>query len=126
MIAVIDSVTQWLPMILLAVAALFLFLMARPVSGAKAKQLLIAGAKVIDVRSPAEFASGAVKGAINIPLGDVGSRVASVAPDKFAPLLVHCLSGGRSAIARRTLRRLGYTQVHNLGSLGRAKRIVGG
>jgi len=38
--------------------------------------------------------------------------------------LVHCLSGGRSAVAKMQLRRLGYRNVYNLGSLGRAKQIV--
>ncbi|MEY4385955.1 MAG: hypothetical protein RLY20_1238 [Verrucomicrobiota bacterium] len=111
-------------MFLLAALGLFFFLMARPVSAATAKQLLNAGAKVIDVRSPAEFASGAVKGAINIPLESVASRIASVVPDKSTPLLVHCLSGGRSAVARGILRRAGYAHTHNLGSLARAKQIV--
>ena len=95
-----------------------------PVSEAKARQLFQAGAKVIDVRSLAEFNSGHIRGAVNIPYDEIGVRIETVAPDKSTPLLVHCLSGGRSAVARGALRRKGYTQVHNLGSLNRARKIV--
>lgn len=95
------------------------------ISEAEAQRLLQSGAKVVDVRSPEEFNSGHVKGAVNIPLGELGPRIGLVAPDKSAPLLVHCLSGGRSAIAKGALRRQGYTQVHNLGSLRRARQIIG-
>jgi rhodanese-related sulfurtransferase len=116
---------QWAAVAALVLGVLVVFLMARPVSGAEARRLLQAGAKVIDVRSREEFASGGVKGAVNLPLGELAERIQAVAPDKATPLLVHCLSGGRSALAKSTLRRLGYREVRNLGSLGRAKRIVG-
>lgn len=94
------------------------------ISEAEARQLLKSGARVIDVRSRGEFGAGHVKGAVNVPLDELGQRIGGVAPDKHAPLLLHCLSGGRSAIARRSLRSQGYTRVHNLGSLARAKQIV--
>jgi phage shock protein E len=59
-------------------------------------------------------------------LDELGQRIGSVAKDKNTPLLLHCLSGGRSAMARHTLKQLGYTEVHNLGSLGRARHLVEG
>jgi len=85
---------------------------------------LLQGALVIDVRSPEEFLSGHVPGAINIPLGQLQERIPHEVRDKNQPLLVHCLSGGRSAIARQQLKGMGYTIVSNLGSLSRAKQIV--
>ncbi len=124
MLAEIQNWTQWLPILLLAGAALFLFLMARRVSASEARRLLQLGARVVDVRSVEEFASGAVPGAVNIPLGELSRRIQSIVPDKSTPVLVHCLSGGRSAIARSTLKRMGYSQVHNLGSLSRARQII--
>jgi len=39
-------------------------------------------------------------------------------------LLLHCLSGGRSGIARGQLRSLGYPNAFNLGSFARAEKIV--
>lgn len=94
------------------------------VSAERARQFLAAGAQVIDVRSPEEFRDGHVAGAINVPLGRLGAEISRVAPDKQKPLLVHCLSGGRSAIARQQLKRLGYGNVFNLGSLARARQII--
>ena len=94
------------------------------VSAARAKAMLQRGARLLDVRSAEEFRSGHVKGAVNVPYQEVGQRIAGIEPDKTAPILVYCLSGGRSGIAKSVLRRQGYLQAQNLGSLARAKRIV--
>jgi phage shock protein E len=108
------------------VVAFIVFKRLRFVGVEKARQLLQQGALVVDVRTASEFRSGALKGAINAPLDTLAESVQRAAPDKSRPLLVHCLSGGRSEIAKVQLRRGGYQQVHNLGSLGRARRIVEG
>ena len=63
--------------------------------------------------------------ALNVPLSDVRRRISQLAPGKEHPLLLHCWSGGRSEIARHLLKRLGYTQVFNLGSYQRARSILG-
>lgn len=96
------------------------------VSTEKAQKLLADGAVIIDVRSHDEFRAGNVPGAVNLPLGALRSEITQHAPDLNRPILVHCLSGGRSAIAQRYLKTLGYSHVHNLGSLSRAHKIVGG
>ena len=66
----------------------------------------------------------------NQPFLDLSDLVVSLAPgelkDKSRVLLLHCLSGGRSGIAKRQLKGMGYTNVFNLGSYGRAKQIVSG
>ncbi len=90
------------------------------------KRLLGSGAKVVDVRTPGEFARGHVKGAVNVPLNDIDLRIESIAADKDAPLLVHCQSGHRSARAKDILDRKGYTRVYNLGSLAHARQVVEG
>lgn len=96
------------------------------ISAETARQHLQAGALVIDVRSPEEFSSGHIANVVNIPLDELPNRVPKMAPDKQQVLLVHCLSGGRSAVAKQRLKRLGYSNVYNLGSLARAKAIVVG
>ena len=93
------------------------------VSASTARHLLTQGALVIDVRSPQEFQRGNVPGAMNIPLNVLRQEIGRVAPDKQRPILVHCLSGGRSAIAQSQLKGLGYAQVLNLGSLSRAQQL---
>ena len=96
------------------------------ISAAKAGQLLAQGARIIDVRTPGEFNSRHVPGAINMPLGSLADDVPGRFPDKAQALLLHCLSGGRSEIARRKLMGLGYQNVFNLGSYARAAKIAGG
>jgi phage shock protein E len=105
------------------VAAVFLLQRLSFVSAAIARKHLAEGALVIDVRSPEEFRSSKVPGAINLPLGEVRDKISARVKDKQQPLLVHCLSGGRSAIAKQQLKAMGYTKVFNLGSLSRAQHI---
>jgi phage shock protein E len=108
------------------VAAFFLVKRMSFVTAETARQHLAQGALVIDVRSPEEFRSDRVPGAINIPLGELRENLPQEVKDKNQVLLLHCLSGGRSAIAQQQLRSMGYINVFNLGSLARAKRIACG
>ncbi|SEA57067.1 MULTISPECIES: rhodanese-like domain-containing protein [Acidovorax] len=73
---------------------------------------------VVDVRSPGEFASGHVDGAINLPLDRLGTDCAQALPDKSTPLVLCCLSGARSGMAAQWLSQQGYAQVTNGGSVG--------
>lgn len=77
-------------------------------------------ALVIDVRSPGEYASGHVQGAINLPLNRFAQEIGRVAPDKSVPVMMYCLSGGRSGGACQLMQQLGYRQVVNGGSVGAA------
>jgi phage shock protein E len=94
------------------------------VSVESARQLLSGNAKIIDVRTESEFRQEHVPGAINIPLNELENRVSREIPEKSQILLVHCLSGARSAIAKGKLRKLGYSRVHNVGSLRRAMKVA--
>lgn len=82
--------------------------------------------EVIDVRKPAEFEAGHVKGATNVPLdtlSDVGN-IAMIDPDNN--LYVHCAGGYRSVIAASLLKRQGYHNLRNvLGGFGKMKNIKG-
>jgi len=105
-------------------AALLLIKRLSFVSAALARQHLARGALIIDVRTAEEYRRDRVPGAINIPLGELRERLPQQVKEPDRVILVHCLSGGRSAIARRQLKALGYQQTFNLGSLGRAQQIV--
>lgn len=114
----------WSWIILVAVVLVVIVLKQRSqVPADDARRLLGAGAVVIDVRSPSEYSSGHIPGVINVPLDVVTEKVSTVAPDKDSPVFLHCQSGTRSAMACRKLKALGYTQVFNLGSLGRARDL---
>ena len=82
------------------------------------------GAKVIDVRSEEEFQEKHLPGAINIPLNRLSSEIARHVPDKEQPVLLHCLSGGRSGIGKAMLKRMGYQHCFNLGSYSRAQKLL--
>jgi rhodanese-related sulfurtransferase len=84
------------------------------------------GALVIDVRDAAEFESGHLSQAINMPLEEVEARVLDSVKDKKKVLLLHCKTGIRSRIAKQRLASMGYVNVFNLGSYERAFRIVSG
>jgi rhodanese-related sulfurtransferase len=71
---------------------------------------------VVDVRTPEEFNMGAVPGAINVPLDDIGSYVERLG-EKGREITVYCASGARSAYAVRMLQQVGFSNVHNGGGL---------
>lgn len=82
-------------------------------------------AVVIDVRTPAEFAEGHLRGAVNLDLqsGSFEQQVGDLATD--GSYLVYCRSGNRSAKAAGIMRDLGFTQVTDAGGLQDAARTTG-
>jgi rhodanese-related sulfurtransferase len=74
------------------------------------------GSVMLDVRTPEEFSSGYIDGAVNLPLDKIQSGQAPYV-DKSKPLYVYCRSGNRSAQATVTLKNAGYTNVVDLGSM---------
>lgn len=88
------------------------------VSSAQAHTLVDGGALLLDVRTPGEFASGHIDGALNIPVQELAGRLGEL-DDKSRDIVVYCRSGGRSAQAKRLLSAEGYTAVHDLGAMGR-------
>ncbi len=79
------------------------------------------GALMIDVRTPTEFSSGAIQGAVNIPYDEIGR----VNVDKNQSIIVYCQSGARSAVAKKSLERAGYTQVVNAGGFSKVRKLLG-
>ena len=75
------------------------------------------GALFVDVRSAGEFASGNAPGTVNIPLQELGKRLAEI--PKSAPVVLCCASGTRSGMASMVLKKNGYTQVYNVGTWGK-------
>lgn len=113
---------------IIAVVVLAALVLLKQLGQARAgdvKRLRDEGGRVIDVRTASEFEAGHLPGAINIPLGELTGRIASAAPDKNQPLLLHCASGARSAAAVKILRDLGYPRAVNVGSYSRARALLG-
>jgi phage shock protein E len=85
------------------------------VDGATARKLVASGVKVVDVRTPAEFSTGHVPGAINIPHDQMAARHAEVGPPS-TPVLLYCKSGRRTEVALRALREKGFTTLYDMQS----------
>jgi phage shock protein E len=87
------------------------------ISSKRAHDLVAAGARLVDVRTESEFASGHLPGATNVPVDRLRARAADLAREG-KPLIVYCASGVRSAGAKRALRAAG-ADVHDLGAMRR-------
>ncbi len=93
------------------------------ISPAEAKRMAKdAGALVVDVRDAPELAqNGKVPGALHVSRGmvefraDPESQYHDKAFDKGRPVILYCASGGRSALAGKVLKDMGYREVYNLG-----------
>ncbi len=67
---------------------------------------------LIDVRTPHEFALGALNGAVNIPLDDIRDRIDEIPDNK--PIFLYCGVGLRGYIASNILKQYGFLNVRNL------------
>ena len=74
----------------------------------------------VDVRERAEHDAGAIAGAVAAPRGflefvaDPTSPMYNAALSSGKRLVIYCASGGRSALAAKTLQDMGYSEVANL------------
>jgi len=64
---------------------------------------------ILDVREPNEFAAGHLPGAISVPRGLIEFTIFKKISDLSAKVYVYCKTGGRAALATKTLQDLGYT-----------------
>lgn len=96
----------------------------REVSPSEVQSMVSTDQVLIDVREPAEYASGHLPGAINLPRGvlefqihahpAMGCTTSDALAASDRPLLLYCLSGGRAALAADSLQQLGFSQVSSL------------
>jgi len=70
---------------------------------------------LIDVRTPQEFDSGYIDGAININVDTLSSRLDEIPTDR--PIILYCRSGNRSAIAADILAENGFTNIYDIGGV---------
>ena len=106
----------------LAAAAVVAFVAYRKLntlSSDDAHRWVAEGARLVDVRTSGEYASGHIEGAVNIPVQELPTRVGELGKDKSKAIVVYCQSGGRSSHAKMLLERAGFTKVGNLGGIGR-------
>jgi rhodanese-related sulfurtransferase len=63
-----------------------------------------------------EYRSGHISGSRNIPVEKIDNAV-NLLHDKSAPIFVYCETGGRSRQAVSKLKKMGYTNVCNIGGI---------
>ena len=87
-----------------------------------ASAMIEGGCRILDVREPAEYLSGAIENALHIPRGLLEAAAdrqyeganADLRDHRNATWLVVCRSGARAAMACDVLQQMGYDKVYNL------------
>lgn len=87
-------------------------------------QVIKDGAFLVDVRTPAEFSSGHVKGSVNIPLNKLPNQISKFKGKKN--IVVFCQSGGRSSQAKSFLEQKGFENVINGKTWMNVKQLANG
>ena len=70
---------------------------------------------LVDVRTPEEFNSGHIAGAVNISLQTLPTQMSTLPKDK--PIVLYCRSGSRSHTAAQMLAQAGFTKIYDLGGI---------
>ena len=88
--------------------------MAFSISATQLPENTTQNTKIIDVRSPKEFADNSNPASINIPLAELETKISEI--DKDQTVIVCCASGRRSEIAAAILKKNGFKNVVDAGS----------
>jgi phage shock protein E len=78
---------------------------------------------LLDVRSVMEFEENHIPGAINIPLDTIEAHIKQIETMQ-KPIVVYCLSGGRSGMAAGILQQNAITEVYNGGGIFSLNNII--
>jgi rhodanese-related sulfurtransferase len=84
------------------------------------RELASGDAVLIDLREAEELANGRIPGSVHVPRGMLEFRADPTSTYHQQPLdpskrvILHCASGGRSALAASTLQSMGYSKVAHL------------
>ena len=79
------------------------------------------GVLILDVREPGEWAEAHLADALHVPRGMLEAKADNDYPnreprlaDRSQPIIVHCASGARSAMAADVLQQMGFSDVRSL------------
>ncbi|HAX72752.1 MAG TPA: pyridine nucleotide-disulfide oxidoreductase, partial [Firmicutes bacterium] len=80
------------------------------------------GGFLLDVRSPKEFESGHIEGAVNISVDELRHRLAEIPSDK--EIVIYCQVGFRGYLALEILKHNAFKQLKNLTGGYRTYEVV--
>jgi rhodanese-related sulfurtransferase len=78
---------------------------------------------LLDVRSVMEFEENHIPGAVNIPLDTIEANIQRIA-EMPKPIVVYCLSGGRSGMATGIIQQNGIADTFNGGGIFSLNNII--
>jgi rhodanese-related sulfurtransferase len=86
---------------------------------------LVEGTIIIDVRTPAEYATGHLEGSLNIDVqgADFAAKISQLDPSQ--PYFIYCRSGNRSGQAISQMANMGFGLMINGGSVQEATNYSG-
>ena len=87
------------------------------ISVEEAKEFMVEGNIILDVRTKAEYDEQHIENALLLPVDDIQKGEFDLLPDKDQIILVYCRSGNRSKIASEALIEAGYTKVYDFGGI---------
>lgn len=79
---------------------------------------------IIDVRTPQEFATGSIEGAVNLPLKGLPDSLLNEGIALDEEVVVYCRSGRRSAQAKTLLKAAGFELVFDGGPMRQLKGVL--
>ena len=77
---------------------------------------------IIDVRTDGEWQNGHLQSAVHIPLSKIEEEIKTLGYSKNQEIYLYCRSGNRSGKAEKILRKLGYSNVQNIGGIDTASK----
>ncbi len=104
--------------IIIATVIFILFL----INNNKKPLVIPQNAYLVDVRTPREFGTGSVPGAVNVPLNEVNARIDEFRDKKN--IIFFCKTGTRSGQAKIILDHNGFKNVVNGGSVKKVKQAM--
>ena len=84
----------------------------------------ISGPVIIDVRTPQEFATGSIEGAVNLPLKGLPDSLLNEGMELDEEVVVYCRSGRRSAEAKTLLKAAGFELVFDGGPMSQLEGVL--
>lgn len=86
--------------------------------------LVSSGAVLVDVRTPSEYSTGDIEGAINLDSVTIMDNIENEIPDKDTKIILYCRSGNRSSDSAKKLIEKGYKNVYDLGGISTCSEDV--